>query len=76
MSAIYKCSEQNEETRKLTFLDSLRSLDYPDDIQVLLRQKGIQIEQVWVKCFAYTEDELFGKLLNEPTKISVFIAVA
>ncbi len=72
----YKCSEHTEEIRKLTFLDPLRSLDYPADIQVLLRQKGIQIEQVWVKCFAYTEDELFGNLLNEPAKISVFITVA
>lgn len=61
----YKCSEQTEEMRKLTFLDPLRSPDYPDDIQVLLYQKGMQIERVWVKCFAYTEDELFGKLLNE-----------
>ena len=64
----YKCSEQTEEMRKLTFLDPLRSPDYPDDIQVLLYQKGMQIEQVWVKCFAYTEDELFGKLLNEPNQ--------
>lgn len=64
----YKCSEQTEEMRALTFLDPLRSTDYPDDIQVLLCQNGMQIERVWVRCFAYTEDELFGILLNEPNQ--------
>lgn len=64
----YKCSEETEEMRKFTFLDPLRSPDYPDDIQVILYNKGMQPEQVWVKCYAYTDKELFGLLLNEPNQ--------
>lgn len=63
----YKCSsEQTEEMRKFTFLDGVRSTEYPDDIQVILYKDGMQLEQVWVKCWSFTEDKLFGKLLNEP----------
>lgn len=65
----YKCqNEQTEEMREFTFLDGLRSVEYPDDIQIILYQEGIQPEQVWVKCWAFTEDKLFGKLLNEPNQ--------
>ena len=64
----YKCREETEEMRKLTFLDSLRNPNYPDDIQVILYKKGMQPEQVWVKCYIYTDKELFGLLLNEPNQ--------
>ncbi len=64
----YKCSDEAEEMRKFTFLDPVRSTDYPDDIQVILYQKGMQPEQVWVKCYTYTDKELFGVLLNEPNQ--------
>lgn len=63
----YKCeSEQTVEMRKFAFLDKFRSSDYPDDIQVILYKEGLKPEQVWVKCWAFTEKDLFGKLLNEP----------
>lgn len=64
----YRCSDETEKMRKFTFLDPLRSIDYPDDIQVILYQEGMQPEQVWVKCYAYTDKELFGLLLNEPNQ--------
>ncbi len=65
----YKCkNEQTEEMRKFTFLDEVRSIEYPDDIQVILYQEGMKPEQVWVKCWAFTEKELFGMLLNEPNQ--------
>ncbi len=62
----YKCSDESEEMRKLTFLAPLRSPDFPDDIQVLLYKEGMHTEQVWVRCYAFTDNELFGLLLNEP----------
>lgn len=64
----YKCNEQTEEMRNFTFLDPLRHPDYPDDIKVVLYQQGMGLEQVWVKCYAYTDKELFGLLLNEPNQ--------
>ena len=62
----YTCSEGTEKMREFTFLDPLRSPDYPDDIQVILYQEGLHPEQVWVTCYACTDKELFGVLLNEP----------
>lgn len=63
----YQCTNKStEEMRDFKFLDSMRHIDFPDDIQVLLIKDNLKIEQVWVKCWEYTEDELFGKLLNEP----------
>lgn len=63
----YKCfNKQTEEMRNFRFLDTLRNADFPDDIQVLLLKEGFKPEQVWVKCWKYTENELFGILLNEP----------
>lgn len=62
----YQCREDTVEMRKLSFLDDLRSSDYPDDIRVILYQEGMQPEQVWIKCYTYTDKELFGLLLNEP----------
>lgn len=59
-------SEQTEEMRNFAFLDEVRNNDYPDDIQIILVKEGLKPEQVWAKCWAYTEDELFAKLLNEP----------
>lgn len=64
----YKCSNDTEKMRELTFLDSLRNPDYPDDIQVFLYQENMQPEIVWVKCYTYTDEELFGLLLNEPNQ--------
>ncbi len=59
-------SEQTVEMRKFGILDDFRNTDYPDDVQVILYQEGYNPEQVWVKCWEFTENELFGKLLNEP----------
>ena len=65
----YECKNtQTKEMRRFAFLDPVRSSDYPDDIQVLLYQEGSRPEMVWVKCYAYTQNELFGLLLNEPNQ--------
>ena len=65
----YKCkNEQTEEMRNFGFLDEVRSIDFPDDIQIILYQEGLNPEQVWGKCWAFTENELFAKLLNEPNQ--------
>ena len=44
----YDASEQVEESRKLAFLDSCRSNEYPDDVEVLLLKKELKKEKVWV----------------------------
>lgn len=63
----YKCrNEQTEKMREFAFLDEVRSIEYPDNIQMILYQAGMQPEQAWVKCWAFTENQLFGKLLSEP----------
>ena len=63
----YKCTNAEvERMRDFKFLDSMRHPDYPDDIQVLLVKENFKIEQVWVRSWKYTQDELFGQLLNEP----------
>lgn len=63
----YKCeNKQTEEMRNFTFLDEVRHIDYPDDIQIVLYEKDMEPEKVWVKCFSFTKNKLFGKLLNEP----------
>ena len=63
----YQCTNKDtEQMRDFKFLDPVRNIDFPDDIKVLLIKDNLKIEQVWVKCWEYTEDELFGKLLNEP----------
>ena len=54
--------------RRFAFLDEVRSIDYPDDIQVILVKEGLNPEQVWAKCWAFTEKELFAKMLNEPNQ--------
>lgn len=61
-------SEQTETMRRFAFLDEVRSIDYPDDIQVILVKEGLNPEQVWAKCWAFTEKELFAKMLNEPNQ--------
>jgi len=63
---LYKCREETEQMRKFMFLDPFRSKEYPDDLQVILFKEGLQLEAVWVKCYTYTDNELFGLLLNEP----------
>lgn len=52
--------------RSFAFLDGARSVEFPDDIQIVLFQKGMQPEQVWVKCCSFTDNKLYGMLLNEP----------
>lgn len=65
----YKCkNEQTEKMRSFAFLDGVRSVEFPDDIQIVLFQKGMQPEQVWVKCWSFTDNELYGMLLNEPNQ--------
>lgn len=62
----YEASEKLEDTRKMDFLDSLRSLQYPDDVKVVLRKDGLKPEEVWVSLTEPGEHELLGTLLNQP----------
>lgn len=55
-----------EQLRKLTFLDSNRHPEYPDDLAVLLLHEDHKPEQVWVRGDHLTENEIRGTLLNEP----------
>lgn len=65
----YKCSsKQTEEMRNFEFLDSARHPYYPDDIKVVLFSEQLEPEVVWVKCWVFTENKLYGKLLNEPNQ--------
>ena len=69
INSCYKCkSQQTEEMRSFGFLDDVRNIDFPDDIQIILVKEGLQPEQVWGKCWTFTKDELFAKLLNEPNQ--------
>lgn len=62
----YDASEQVEESRKFAFLDSCRSNEYPDDVEVLLLKKGLKKEKVWVTITGLGDHCIVGKLLNEP----------
>lgn len=67
MDERYKCAhEQTEKMREFKFLDSVRHPEYPDIVSVMLFKEGMQAEKVWVHCRAFSENELFGKLLTEP----------
>lgn len=67
MDERYKCAhEQTEKMREFKFLDSVRHPEYPDIVLVMLFKEGMQAEKVWVHCMAFSENELFGKLLTEP----------
>lgn len=67
MDRHYKCvHEQTEKMREFEFLDSVRHPEYPDIVSVMLLREGMQAEKVWVHCRAFSEKELFGKLLTEP----------
>ena len=55
-----------ERIRSFEFLDTCRHPEYPDDLQVVLLKKGLEPEAVWVNGNHLTENEIYGKLLNEP----------
>ena len=57
---------EKEQLRELTFLDSSRHPDYPDDFAVILLHEDHQPEQVWVRGDHLTKNEIRGTLLNEP----------
>ena len=66
INAHYRSEGPNtEEMRQLKYLDSLRHSMYPDDINVVLSSEK-EVEIVWVKCWIKIDNELFGKLINEP----------
>ena len=64
----YDGQEKLEETRKMDFLDSLRSLQYPDDVKVVLQKDGFKPEEVWVSLTEPGDHELLGTLLNQPVQ--------
>ena len=57
---------EKEQLRSFTFLDSSRHPEYPDDLAVLLLHEDHEPEQVWVRGDHLTENEICGRLLNEP----------
>lgn len=67
VNRIYSTKNKDKELmRNIEELDSCRSLEYPDDISVVLIREELQMEQIWVRCTKITEDKLFGTALNEP----------
>ena len=62
----YDASEKLEETRKLGFLDKLRSPQFPDDVKVVFIKDGLKPEEVWVHIIEPGDHEIIGTLLNQP----------
>ena len=62
----YHRNERVLPTRNIRQIDHLRYSSHPDDIQVILRKSGLQIEQVWVRLTGIENGNLEGTLLNEP----------
>lgn len=62
----YDADEKLEETRKLGFLDELRSPQFPDDVKVVLMKEGLKPEEVWVHMTEPGDHEIIGVLLNQP----------
>ena len=62
----YDASKELEETRELSFLDGVRSQQYPDDVKVILMKDGLKSEEVWVHMTNLGDHALIGKLLNQP----------
>lgn len=61
-----KPSQKKDETRKIKELDSLRDLEMPDNILVVLRKKGVEPEGVWAELVAVEEGLIFAKLVDSP----------
>lgn len=59
-------NQKKAEMREMTFLDPLRSPEYPDDVQVILTKDDLNPEMVWVRCEDYDDEVLKGILLNDP----------
>ncbi len=62
----YDPSEDMEKMREMAFLDEQRSLQFPDDVQVLFIRDDLNTEQVWVRLTRPGDHELIGILLNQP----------
>ena len=62
----YTPSEDIEKIRDMTFLDTCRSAEYPDDVLVYLFKEGCKPEGCWVRVEKIAEPGLAGILLNEP----------
>ena len=62
----YHRDEKVLPTRNIKAIDHLRYIQNPDDISVLLRKDGLQVEQVWIRLSGIENGNLSGVLLNEP----------
>lgn len=62
----YDASEEVEETRGFTFLDSLRDSACIDDVLVRIMKEGLKPEGCWVRITGIGDHCLIGTLLNEP----------
>ena len=63
---VYEENEELNKSREMAFLDPLRDPFYPDDIQVIIRKKKRQDENIYVRIEGLGEDHFLGKMLNEP----------
>lgn len=64
----YDVSDDIEESRKMDFLDTSRSPEYPDDVLVYLFKDGNEPEGCWVRIEVLAEHQIIGILLNEPNQ--------
>lgn len=66
--SIHEKNETVIATRDVEELDPFRNREYPDDVQVYIASKGMQIELVWVRIYGLNDNEITGILLNEPNQ--------
>ena len=62
----YQCSESVEVIRSIEAIDDSRSREYPDDVMVILLRGNNHPEGCWVRCEGVKENQIVGRLLNEP----------
>lgn len=63
----YFINENVEMLRFADILDNSRHENFPDDVEVLLIKKDLQIEKIWVRYEDLAEDkQIIATLLNEP----------
>ncbi len=64
----YSSTDSVEITRGIESIDNSRNTDYPDDVLVYLLAENKDPEGCWVRCLGVDENEIKGRLLNEPSQ--------
>ena len=59
-------NDEIEESRKMAFLDLVRNIEFPDDVQVYLLKNGLPAERCWARIIGLQKPGFIGELLTEP----------